>query len=288
MIVIFGASGFIGSHLFKYYQTNNIPVIGTYFRNKEADLIPFDIARVSKSNFSFLNERVKFGVISIKAGPIDYYKTHQEECLKIKQGIKKLIDILCEYKIKPVFLSTNYVFEGILGNYKEEDFPNPTTQYGRSKLEIENYIKAKTKDYIIVRTEHVYGFTPGDGTLIISIVEKLLRGEQVTASYDQLISPTSVYDVIKGIVMLIKHNANGIFHIASPRVVTRYGIAKFIKSRIPKCKGEIVRCSIDDLKFKDTRPKNATLNSQKIKKIFNMRYSSLEEDIYKIIDLYKG
>ena len=33
-----------------------------------------------------------------------------------------------------VQISTDYVFNGLTGNYKEDDTPNPINEYGKSKL----------------------------------------------------------------------------------------------------------------------------------------------------------
>lgn len=59
---------------------------------------------------------------------------------------------------KVCFVSTDYVFNG-LGKepYKEFDFPNPTTVYGKSKLAGEQYVQHLANRHFIVRTSWLYG-----------------------------------------------------------------------------------------------------------------------------------
>ncbi|MBU1152829.1 sugar nucleotide-binding protein [bacterium] len=287
MIIIFGASGFIGSHLFSYYQNKGIPVIGTYSKNPKRGLVPYDLADTQSNASRFINNDCRFAIIAAGIGSIDYHKIHFEECPRINYGTKRLIDILYTRRIIPVFLSTDYVFEGINGNYKEDDPAHPTTQYGKNKLEIENYIKEKGKDYIIIRPGKVYGYLPGDGTIITDIAEKLLLGKEIRCADDQIISPTSIYDVIQKIEMLIKSGATGVFHLSSPDSLSRYELANLVITNMPNCGGKVRRCSINDFSFPEKRPLNTTLNSEKLSKMFDVTYKPLSEDIVKIVRNYQ-
>jgi dTDP-4-dehydrorhamnose reductase len=282
MITIFGASGFIGSHLFAFYQSRNVDIVGTYFKNRKTGLVPYDINKQGDI-VDVIGKNCKFAVITVNTGTIDYHKTHLQQCLKLNHAIKKLIEVLYENKTTPVFLSTDYVFEGLTGSYKEDDFPNPTTQYGKDKLEIENQIRRTGENYIIIRLGKVYGHLPSDGTLITNMARKLMSGQKVEAAVDQILSPTSVNDVVKGIAKCIEADARGIFHLSTPCSLSRYDIAMIVKSNLRGCQAEVVRCSINDFPFAERRPLNTTLNSDKTSEMFGLAYSSLESDISGII-----
>ena len=49
-------------------------------------------------------------------------------------GTSNVVLVCMKYNIKLVYLSTDYVYPGIDGNYNEEDYLKPFTKYGWSKL----------------------------------------------------------------------------------------------------------------------------------------------------------
>ena len=53
---------------------------------------------------------------------------------------KKIIDYCFNKKIIPVYISSDGVFDGLKGNYKETDLKNPIHSYGKIKNEVEKYI----------------------------------------------------------------------------------------------------------------------------------------------------
>ena len=52
---------------------------------------------------------------------------------------------------KLIHISSDYVFDGKKGNYKEEDLTYPVNYYGKTKLESENLIIGSNKPYVIFR-----------------------------------------------------------------------------------------------------------------------------------------
>ena len=75
-----------------------------------------------------------------------------------------------------VFVSTEYVFDGQGGPYREDDSPAPTTHYGRTKWEGEQEVAKLVSRWSILRTSIVYGW-PGSGgrNYVPAVVERLNR-----------------------------------------------------------------------------------------------------------------
>ena len=107
--IVFGASGFVGRHIFNYMQSQGYPVLGTQSTKEFPDLIKFNILENSIEESiprEFLQETEPiFAVICIKFGPMDLYPREKE---------------LVRLKITPVYLGSSYVFDGNLGYYSEE------------------------------------------------------------------------------------------------------------------------------------------------------------------------
>ena len=80
--IVFGASGFVGLHIFNYMQSQGYPVLGTQSTKEFPDLIKFNIPENSIGESiprAFLKEtEPTFAVICMKFGPMDLYPLQKE------------------------------------------------------------------------------------------------------------------------------------------------------------------------------------------------------------------
>ncbi len=142
------------------------------------------------------------------------------------EGTVQLLINAEELKCFFVFVSTDFIFDGDTGMYKEDDTPRPVNYYGRTKLEAEEAVKEYEHDWAIVRTVLVYGKNhTGKGNILSVVKEKLEKGEEYSVVDDQLRTPTYVEDLAHGIVSVIEKKTKGIFHISGKDVLTPYEMA---------------------------------------------------------------
>ncbi len=161
--------------------------------------------------------------------------TNVDECEKDKQecynvnvtATRFLIDAAKEVKSKIIYLSTDFVFDGMTGPYKEEDIMSPVNYYGSTKVAAEKAIMESDLRWAIVRTVLVYGQTvEGTRTNIINWVKSSLeQGKHIKVVSDQFRTPTFVDDLVIGIMLLIEKNIDGIFHISGREEMTPYDMA---------------------------------------------------------------
>jgi len=150
--------------------------------------------------------------------------TNVDACESDKEGCWKLNVTAVEYLIKAaeshrshlIHLSTDFIFDGESGPYKEDDTPNPLSYYGESKLAAEQLIgKAKTK-WAIARTIIVYGVAENMSRSNIVLWAKgaLEKGESLNIVNDQFRSPTLAEDLADGCILIAEKEAEGIFHLS--------------------------------------------------------------------------
>jgi dTDP-4-dehydrorhamnose reductase len=154
-----------------------------------------------------------------------------------------------------VAVSTDYVFDGEAGPYREEDRPNPRGAYARSKLAGEHAALVLAPDSAIARVAVVYSGRPGaKPTFATQVVEKLSRGERVHAFSDQFVSPTLARNAAEMCcALLLETDHRGVLHASGATVLDRVDFARRVARRFGLA-GEIVPVKTADVKLLAPRP----------------------------------
>jgi len=182
-----------------------------------------------------------------------------------------------------VFVSTDFIFDGQKGMYKEEDEPAPVNYYGKTKLEAEELVKDYENKWAIVRTVMVYGKPMLSRANILSIVkEKLEKGEAYNVVDDQVRTPTYVEDLTAGIVQIIETNAHGVYHLSGKDVMTPYEMACKAAEYLELDKTLIKRVTSDTFSQAAKRPARTGFNIDKARKELGFEPVSFEEGLKKM------
>ena len=282
-ILILGATGLVGSNLFKYLKKKNYKVNGTYFKNKKKNLIYFNI---SKNKINTLKDikKAKYLVIAsaINVNLDETKKNFKKSYFINVKRTKTVIDYCFKNNIIPVYISSDAVFDGKKGNYKELDKKNPIHSYGKIKNDVEKYIIKRKKKYLIVRTSRIFGVNKNDKTFLTSFRKRIESQEKVLCSNDQIFSPIFIDDLSNYLEKLIKNKHLGIFHLTSIKSISHFEIAKSIKKFFKIKKIKIISCKINSLKVIEKRPLLTNLLMYKFESLFNVKYNNLEYYLKKI------
>lgn len=148
-------------------------------------------------------------------------------------------------------LSTDFIFDGEKGNYKETDAPNPLSVYAKSKVDGEAILlNADYKNHSIVRTIIVYGIgnNLSRNNIICWAKEALSKGQPMNIIDDQFRAPTWADDLAWACLRICEFSKTGIYHISGPETLSIYSIVE----RVAKYYG----LSTDSL----TKTDSSTLN----------------------------
>lgn len=118
-----------------------------------------------------------------------------------------------------IFLSTDFIFDGRNGPYREEDPAVPLSVYGQSKLDGERLVQeAGLRRWAIARTIIVYGHAQGlsRANVVLWAKSALQKGVPIQVVHDQWRMPTLAEDLADGCIRIAKRGANGIFHLSGP------------------------------------------------------------------------
>lgn len=117
-----------------------------------------------------------------------------------------------------VHLSSDVIFDGTRGRYREEDEPAPVNSYGRSKAEAERRVLALHDAPTVARTSLLYGgVEPGS--------QERLALEGTRFFVDELRSPVHVGDLADALLELLTLDVAGPLHLGGADDVSRYDFA---------------------------------------------------------------
>jgi len=256
-IYITGSKGYLGEKLTEFLQ-NEFIVKGS---DKEIDITSDNIKKEIE-NFSP-------DILINAAAYADYKECEKNPALAKKiniKGVENLAEICLNNSIKFVQISTDFIFNGKKGYYKEEDEPNPINVYGRTKAEAEKKLLSKIKDLLIIRTSTFYGFNINNKrpVFVNKVIDQLSNEKKYPVAADEISTPTLIDDLAESIAKLIKKEENGIWNIAGKETVSRYNLALKVAHVFNLNKDLIIPSTVKELGLENVRPKNCSLDTTKL------------------------
>src|SRR5690606_15677721 len=157
---------------------------------------------------------------------------------------------------KFVYLSTDYVFDGEHGPYRETDSVNPISIYGAHKLQAEQYALEHLPDTLVLRVTNVYGDEIRGKNFIARIIDQCVKGQHLnlTLPYDQFASPTNAWDIARAMLVLLEHQKQGVYHICSSDYMNRVELALKVLSYFPNVTYTLQAVDTTSLKQQAARP----------------------------------
>ena len=188
------------------------------------------------------------------------------------EGTRRMAEIANEFGAFLVYVSTDYVFSGDKGMYKEEDEPNPIDNYGYTKLMGEKYCDC------IARPCVIYGAKPASGkeNFALWLIDKLKNREEVKIVTDQFITPTLNTNLAKMLLEVVERELKEIFHLAGATRVSRYEFALQIADTFGLDGSLIIPSRMTEMKWIASRPKDSSLDTSKAPRYLNEKPYDLD------------
>ena len=189
------------------------------------------------------------------------------------QATRTLAEAAREVGAFTVYTSTDYVFDGSRGMYKEEDATDPVNYYGYSKLQGESYCDA------IARTCVIYGSRPASGKVNFAlwILERLRKEEAVKVVTDQYITPTLNTNLALMVLELAVRKLEGLYHLAGATRISRYDFAVELARNFGLDEELIIKSRMSEMKWVAKRPADSSLDTSKAALCLNAKPWSIEE-----------
>lgn len=180
-------------------------------------------------------------------------------------GAENLAKAAARQGCRMALVSTDYVFDGNRGHYKETDATNPLSHYGRSKLEGERLVLAALPDAVVARTSVVFG--PHKNNFVRWVRRSLRAGTPIKAAADQWVTPTCADDVARQLLALVAAGERGIWHTAGAERLSRLEMARRIAAHDGLDDGPIQPVRMADLAWVAARPRDSSLDTSKVARL---------------------
>jgi dTDP-4-dehydrorhamnose reductase len=193
---------------------------------------------------------------------VDECEKSPEKCRHINsEGTKITAKVAQALGAQFVYISSDYVFNGVTGNYSEGDSPDPVNHYGESKLLAEQYARQLCSRLLIVRTT-IFGLKlPPRIGMMESLVGALRRGRPITRFVDQYFTPLYTGQFSDIILQLVEIGATGLFHIGPSEKVSRFEFAQQVAEIFAPGCSEIRPVSFQQIDGLARRPRDTSLIS---------------------------
>ena len=158
-----------------------------------------------------------------------------------------------------LYTSTDYVFDGSKGLYKEEDPTNPVNYYGQSKLLGEAYCDS------VARACVIYGAKPASGKINFAlwIIESLSKGQSIKLVTDQYVTPTLNTNLAEMVLEVAERRLPGIYHLSGATRVSRYDYAVDLARTFGLDENLITKSNTWEMKWAARRPQDSSLDTSK-------------------------
>ncbi len=288
-IVITGSNGLLGQSLLDLFLGDKTYQIVALSRGESRypikdgyDYVDCDLTDFEKLQEIVLEKQPDYIINTAAMTNVDACEEYREECDEINVQLVEYLTSLSEkMNSHLIHISTDFIFDGKEGFYKETDQPNPLSYYGVSKLKSEQILEKSSINFTILRTILVYGKVHDmSRSNIVLWVRKMLLGEkEITIVDDQFRMPTYVKDLALACKTSVDKNAKGVFNVSSNTLLSVYEIAQQIAEVFELEAKYIKPISTSVLNQRAIRPSKTGFNLNKTQEVLSLELKSFKEDL---------
>ena len=288
--LVTGSAGLVGQQVVKDLSKSN-QVFSCYNESKPeyGDSVKMDLKNYEMIS-SVLTEIKPDVVIHLGAMTgVDLCEKEKTSASEINTKATEIIAKECS-KLNSflVYVSTDYVFDGNFGMYKEDDVANPLGFYGKSKLEGEKAVQNFSTNWCIARTSTPFGLHPTKKSFPMWVIENLQKQKQIDVLIDQFTSPTYVPNLSRMLIEISERHITGIIHAAGASKISRYQMASMVSDKLNLDGTLLKQISMNKMKWVAQRPKDSSLDVSRASSILNEKPQKIDQSLNLFIDEMKS
>jgi len=235
-VVVIGSNGLLGQTLSeKLFAHPEYKIYAMAAGGNRNPLLPderyfaLDIRNMKSIKWQLNLIQPDFVINALAMTRVDYCEENKEECTEVNvHFVSALADVCADLDTHLIHISTDFVFDGKRGLYRETDAVNPINHYGLTKVQSEKIVREKCNRHTIIRTILVYGIVAGmkKSNLVLWATEMLRQGKKINIVTDQFRMPTYVGNLAEACLLAMEKQATGTYHISGNDLMSIYEMVK--------------------------------------------------------------
>jgi dTDP-4-dehydrorhamnose reductase len=288
-ILITGSNGLLGQKIVRQAQKKGITFLATSKgENRNSDCLTenyqsLDICKEDDIAFVFTDFQPTHVIHTAAITNVDACELNPEECELVNvTATRYLFEAAQNINAHFQLLSTDFIFDGEKGNYKETDEPNPLSVYAKSKVDGEAILlNSDYKNHSIVRTIIVYGIgnNLSRNNIICWAKEALGKGQAMNIIDDQFRAPTWADDLAWACLRICELNKTGIYHISGPETFSIYTIVERVANYYGLSTDSLTKTNSSTLNQPAKRPPRTGFDITKSRNELGYNPKTLEETL---------
>jgi dTDP-4-dehydrorhamnose reductase len=287
--LVTGVSGLLGLNLASYWISKGREIYGLAWRNevKREGLhcVCCDLRDSGRIRALLLKVRPAVVIHCAAATNVEWCEKNPADTFAINAlPCSEMVSAVNEIGGTFVLISTDSVFDGANGQYRENDEPRPLNVYAKSKLAGEEIVSKNAERWIILRT-NIYGWNGQQkNSLAEWILQELTTKRMITGFDDVIFSPLLASDLGPLIEKIIAKQLQGLYHAGAANAVSKYGFARQLAELYGLNTETIRRGKLADAKLTAPRPLNTSLISAKLQNDLAEPMPSIEDGLHRFYE----
>jgi dTDP-4-dehydrorhamnose reductase len=262
-LLVTGASGLLGLNL--GFQLAGRYQITGLTHSQELRGAPFDVVQADLSKpgaFARVLEQVRPDLVVHAAAlaSLDACEKDPARSRRMNTELPGEVAAACErHDLSLVHISTDAVFDGIRGDFSEDDLPNPQGVYARDKLAGELAVAAAYPQATIARVTF-YGWSlTGKRSLAEFFFNNLSAGKRVSGFTDVIFCTLQVNQLVDLLAEMLEKRLRGVYHAVSREHLSKYQFGVNLARRFGLDEGLVDPVSVNEGGLLAKRSPNLTL-----------------------------
>lgn len=229
--LIVGASGFLGSNL-GWFLRDRVELCGLSRRAPRSSIFPYWHSVDVLTRMGYLETLLRDFHPTVVVNALSL--TGHEAC-EVNQAVARrlngqfvgeLASVCQSIDARLIHISTDAVFDGSRGMYREGDEPSPFSTYGETKLVGESSALMETGKALVLRT-NFFGWSPGGASSILEFFCRAAQSRSATPGYSDFIVTTLYVQQLAALIyQLAPSPYSGILHVASSNPLSKLAFGR--------------------------------------------------------------
>jgi dTDP-4-dehydrorhamnose reductase len=271
--LVTGASGYLGSYLVRHLRGLGASVVA-WSGSQHGDLfgVPLrlvDLADPQALAAAFAEARPDLIIHAAAWARLGDCHRDPAGAERVNtQGSAVLAELAARAGARLVLVSTDLVFDGERGGYREEDPPAPLSVYSRTKAAAEEVVLGRPQN-AVVRVSLLFGPSlTGRPSFFDQQVTALGSGQPVPLFVDEWRTPLSLLTAAAALVEVARSDFTGRLHVGGPERLSRLEMGQRLAEFLGVGPAGIVAVRRADAPAAEPRPRDTSLDSGRWRELF--------------------